>query len=145
MRLAIRTALAASLLWASAAQAESYLCVADKSAGFYFDKQSKTWDTTTFKAGQKYLVVRGKAEGDSSGAAAWLVKEVGEESAAAVCDRDFNEYGYLHCSGFHEFRMNRKNGRFLMAYFIGYVSAGIVGKEGEDTPNMAIGKCSRIP
>jgi hypothetical protein len=37
---------------------------------------------------------------------------------------------------------NKKNLRYMLIYELGYVSGGIVGNEGGDTPNMEIGKCS---
>ena len=39
-----------------------------------------------------------------------------------------------------KFRFNRKTGRFLFAYLLGYTDAGV--KEGEKTPMMAIGQCA---
>jgi hypothetical protein len=43
-------------LVASIASAEQYLCVAEKSAGFVYDKRTGAWDTTRFLANAKYVV-----------------------------------------------------------------------------------------
>ncbi len=55
---------------------------------------------------------------------------------------EFNDSGYLNCSGFYALSFNKKNLRFLLTYRVGYVNAGIAGVEGDDTPSMTIGKCS---
>ncbi len=44
----------------------------------------------------------------------------------------------------HDLTFNNKTLRFLLTYPIGYVNVGIAGVEGDDTPNMTIGKCSPL-
>ena len=59
----------------------------------------------------------------------------------AKCD-EFTENGYLNCYGLETLKFNKKNLGFLLTYSVGYVTAGIIGVEGEDNPAMTIGKCS---
>ena len=43
------------------AQADSYLCVAEKATGFKFDKATKAWEPSTFDVSpHKYIVARPK-------------------------------------------------------------------------------------
>ena len=63
---------------AAGAQADSYLCVADASTGFYFDKATKVWKQTSFNVSdRKFVVARANVE-----YAKWFVTKVGgsEES-----------------------------------------------------------------
>jgi hypothetical protein len=55
-RLAVALFLAALLALVSIAHAEQYLCVAEKSVGFAYDKATKTWDNANFSTDAKYLV-----------------------------------------------------------------------------------------
>jgi hypothetical protein len=51
------------LLFASSAHAEQYLCIADKSVGFEFNKVEKSWDSANFNVeGQKYIIPKSKLE-----------------------------------------------------------------------------------
>ena len=125
-----------------AALAQQYLCVAEQAAGFSYDKATKEWKNATFKVSSKWLV--SKADGTKY---AFQVTEVGKTRPSFRCESDFDEYGYLSCSGtIGRFNFNRKNGRFLTSYPIGYynVLPGINGitDEGSDTPSLEIGKCS---
>jgi len=116
------------------------------STGFSIDKSTGKWSPTSFVANEKYLVSKSTLKGYAR-----EVKEIGSNTASIFCKNDFNEYGLLSCSGIQEFRMNKNNGRFLTAYLIGYWNGDIKSKEGGfllreggDTPNMEIGKCSPL-
>lgn len=154
MRVALTAAIAASLLWASVAQAESYLCVSDMATGFSYDKAQEVWKETSFKANEKYLVVR---PSDTERALVkgqpveWVVKAMGSDSIEATCEKDFGAAGTVMCDGFSLFRFSRLRGRFLRAHLYGYYAVdpnaamGSYSAEGELTPLIEIGKCSRIP
>ena len=129
-------------LGAALLQQKQYLCVADKATGFKFDGVLSRWTSANFRADAKYLVAPSKLAGY-----AWQVTRMGEQTATALCKEDFNEYGYLNCEGGGgTFRFNRKNGRFLKAYSVGYVNVlpGVndITDAGSDTPNLEIGTCS---
>ena len=124
--------------------AASYLCVADSAAGFSFDKANKTWRHANFRTDKKYILSRSKQPG-----VAWDVKDFGVP--VATCKSNFNDRGFLFCQGFgYEFRFNKNNSRFMIAYLIGYWSDSPVQKgslssdEGANTPSIEIGKCSPL-
>ena len=122
------------------ALAEQYLCVVDKAVGFSYDKVTKEWNNTNFNANSKYLI----SEGDGSlKDAVWQITEVGNSFPSIGCKRDFNDYGILLCSDLiSDFRFNKRNGRFLHTYPIGYYNVLPGEDEGTDTPSLEIGKCS---
>jgi hypothetical protein len=116
----------------------SYLCIAENSVGFSFNKTQQKWINTNFKVeGKKYLLSKSK-QGN------WEWKKFGEQNTYASCKSDFNEYGYLTCQELNTINFNKNNLRFQNYYPIGYINKGVVGNEGEDTPSIEIGKCSAI-
>ncbi|MEK6803935.1 MAG: hypothetical protein AABZ34_14895 [Nitrospirota bacterium] len=138
--------LALFVLVPSIVNAEAYLCVADMSTGFVFDKQNKTWKKAYFTDSTKYMVARSSADAEGK----WEVKEIGQSVAAASCENGFTSLGALNCEGFLEFRMNKNSLRFLSAYLIGYWTDAIPGnssdafREGGNSPFVEIGKCSPL-
>lgn len=122
----------------AAEKIEGYICISEKSTGFSFNKATKEWVITRFNVNDEKFVLT-KNEG------IWNWKKLGESASLFVCDDDFNGSGYLRCRGIgDEITFNKKNLRFMSFYRIGYVSAGIVGTEGGDTPNITIGKCASM-
>lgn len=115
-----------------------YLCIPDLATGFAYQKNIDKWVTTKFNvSGEKYLLTKNNK-------GIWEWRNFGEKSPGIYCEEDFNEYGYISCSGFSQISFNNKNLRFLKIYKIGYVNKGIAGKEGEDTPSMEIGTCTPL-
>ena len=113
-----------------------YVCIADLASGFSFNSSTKTWNTTTFNVKEsKYLLSLKNGR--------WEWKKFGD-NRAINCSKEFNEYGYLHCEDIEDITFNRKNLRYMRIYPVGYVSGGILGKEGSDTPVMEIGKCTSM-
>jgi hypothetical protein len=113
---------------------QSYICVADSSSGFAFNKTTKKWYPTTFDVKNAKYVLSLKDR-------TWNWKEIGEEFSMTQCG-EFDKNGYLSCDGMLRLMFNKKTLRFLLTYEIGYVNVGIIGTDGGDTPNMTIGKCS---
>lgn len=112
---------------------ESYLCVADKSTGFDFNKTSKEWYSTNFNTtNQKYIISKSIIPSYT-----WDIKVLGG-GTEAYCKNDFNENGILICGVAYEFRINIKKLRYLKSYLSGYYL------NGSDTPYIEIGKCSAI-
>jgi len=132
---------------------EKYICTADRATGFKFNSSSKQWEVVNFKNDAKYVISRLIDEKIISKAVKmgitkeFAVTRVGQSIPDAKC-KEFNEYGYLFCEGILDFKFNRKNGRYLAAYTIGYIQVGSdIGKkklvdEDSDTPYIEIGKCS---
>ena len=125
------------LLFTGVAVGEQYLCVPEHSTGFSYDNVQKEWKNTKFKTDHKYLI----SERDGT-EYAFYVTRVGDPIALSFCESDFNESGFLSCSGIGEFHFNKKNGRYLYSYSIGYYNVLSGKDEGADTPYLEIGKCS---
>jgi len=135
-----------SLLTTASYAGDSYLCVTEKVTGFIYDKAIGDWSVTSFNPDRQYVVSRARADG-----VAWEVVQVGETLPSAQCKSDFSSAGNLSCEGFHQFKMNRTNQRFLHAYLMGYWSDHsnetrtkgnpFLFKEGENTPFVEIGTC----
>ena len=105
-----------SLLFSFSSFAQtSYLCIADKSTGFSFNKTTGEWNPTVFKTTNKYLISK-----STSKDMAWDVKNVGESVADTFCEKDFNDMGVLRCLGMKTFYINRKNGRYIASSPLGY-------------------------
>ena len=124
--------------YCSLAFSEGYVCIGDKSTGFRYDKSSKSWITSTFNVSDsKYTLTLSNGQ--------WKWNKLGEKSSLPSDCGKFNEYGYLHCSPLlKKLTFNKKNLRYMLIYDVGYVNGGLFGNEGEDTPNMEIGKCSPL-
>jgi hypothetical protein len=119
--------------------AESWLCVADKSTGFDYEKATKEWVHARFKADNKYVIKR--ADGES---VKWEVTEIGEKYPIAKCPEDFDSDNLI-CEDWVYFRFNKGSLKFLLAANYGYFA------KVEDDPAMqpdsvmvAIGRCSAI-
>jgi hypothetical protein len=131
-----------------------FLCIVEQATGFSFDKQSKSWNRTTFAAGEKYVLKRvenGTLDGVNQTIhggphAAWGVWKFGESLfGTEFCDADVNN-SYLWCRGIESiFNVNLKSGRFLRTYAGAYVSdPSEFPDEHADTPVIEIGKCTAL-
>ncbi len=131
-------ALLLGMFYLSSVYAEGYICIPDKATGFKFNKTDKSWYSTTFNVkNDKYILT------NSSGK--WKWKVVGEKDYDFGKCGDFSEYGYINCDILGtQITFNRKNLRYQSIYTVGYVSAGIAGTEGGDTPYIEIGRCSTM-
>jgi hypothetical protein len=119
--------------------ADQYLCIADASTGFTFDKASKKWKQTNFRVNDnKYIISSSKSESST-----YQIKKMGSDFVFSFCTDDFNEYGYLYCG---DFKFNKDNGRFINTYTTGYFNVlpkvNEITDESGDTPYIEIGKCS---
>jgi hypothetical protein len=128
----------------SSALAESWLCIADQATGFSFNSVSKKWADARFDvADRRYLIV---SEDDEK--YPYMVKRFGKpDSLPMLCDA-FAAETFLHCRGLAgNFRFNQKTLRYIHTYDVGYINPtpGLNDMtEGEDTPFMEIGRCSKI-
>ncbi len=142
MKQVVILATACLLLSDVAYAGEQYLCTADRASGFSFNKSSKEWEHTTFKANSKYVISK-----PDDGSSAFVVREIGQSFPTAWCKDAFNQAGFLFCEGIGgDFKFNRRNGRFISAYLMGYfnVVPGVneITDATSDTPYVEIGKCS---
>lgn len=135
------------LAFAAPALAQSsYLCAEDMIAGFSFDRGEHRWKRAEFRAEAKYIVTR-----STEPSRKWEVNETGSSIPIALCKNDFDEDGKIRCVGFgQDFLFNRKSLRFLKTYTVGYWNEDALRaivparSEGDDTPGMAIGRCTAL-
>lgn len=128
---------------------EKFLCVVDKSSGVSYNKTLKDWESTTFHAGDKYLISPyvSPVPNPTNPEYVFQITQLGTSLPTGWCKAGFTKNGFLFCNMVGgEFRFNRDNGRFLMSYMLGYygVPSGSVNTpdENNNTPYLAIGKCS---
>ena len=124
--------------------ASQWLCVTDLSTGFHYDRATKNWREATFEPGGKFIITHSDTDGIS-----YEVKRVGQDIAACFCPNDYDQNGYLYCSGFFNFKFNKKNGRFIYTYPIGYVNILPDNKQSptddkSDDVIVSIGKCGLL-
>lgn len=128
------------LLSATSAVAEQYVCIAEHTTGFRYNRSSESWSPVTFLASKKLVVTVSKSSDYE-----FEVKTLGSkyDFPEFTCEDAFNEYGYLFCEGFGEFRMNKNTLRFQSYYPIGYVAADFDEEhQATNNPSLTIGKCS---
>ena len=128
------------------ANADSYLCIADQTAGFHYNEAQEKWVSQIFTTDNKYVIKPHDAEGY-----AYRVDEFGkeyEQLPLASCESEFSEQDFLFClHGQVAFRMNIKNQRFVLTKYISYLAVGILENRTDESagdPYMQIGKCSEI-
>lgn len=128
---------------------EKYLCVAELSTGFKYDRDEKKWEQADFKAGSKYII--GKTDEVEEKLFdkkfVFKVSQLGDNDSKYFCKEGFDSVGNLSCTGAGQFNFNKKNGRYLFVYPMGYVNVLPGGRyfqtdEESDTPFIEIGKCS---
>ena len=127
--------------------ASAYLCLPKETVGFQYDETVKQWKRKDFKSAAKYIVSLSQYKNY-----AWEVKYYGQKEPIYLCREGFNDLGYLFCDNSGEFRMNRKNMRYIRTYVLGYYNCNVEDEEGkiikEDgscTPFIEIGICSKLP
>lgn len=122
----------------------SYLCAEDMITGFSFDRGTHQWKSAEFRAQAKYIITS-----STEPSRKWEVKETGSSFPIGFCEKDFDDDGKLRCKGIgKDFLFNRKSMRFLTTYTVGYWNEDSLRniapnrREGDDTPGMAIGRCT---
>lgn len=135
----LATALIVILTCKSAFAADQYLCIADKGAGFAFNKAAKTWDYAQFNVAKSRYILKKSSQGYS-----W--SNFGEEQPESMVKcGNVNEAGFIFCTGLEDIRFNTKNLRFQIAYLMGYYNYPLLGMpEGSDTPSIEIGTCAPL-
>ena len=130
---------ACSVLFPHAVVAEAFICTGDQATGFKL--KNEDWRLVNFKP-PSFVVSR------SSGVDGfkWDVRETGNEAPGMGCEYDFNEPGYLVCGGVGDFKMNRRNLRFIYTLAFGYVNRNVAPGSGvlDDLVGITIGKCTPI-
>ena len=121
---------------------EQYLCTVDRVAGFKYDRVSNQWEQTSFKANSKYLLTETDKKTPSEDLP-YLLRKVGQEMPIGICEKSFDESGYLSCKSLDgEFQFNRKLNRFIIANTFGFVTASPNSSdESSEQPSIEIGKC----
>ena len=117
----------------------SFICIEDKTTGFFYSKEKKVWETTNFKPQNKYLV---KIKEKMPSIASATITEFGYPDPILDCKISLFDSGELSCHGTSgNFFFSVNTLRFIKAFMLGYIE----GKDNnKSTPNITIGKCSPI-
>ena len=104
---------------------KSFICIADKATGFYFDEQNKSWDQTKFNVADSKHLVRPISESDSKrsiyffrGGYVNSAIELGLVNDDLPYDSGRNDAENVYAKGRED--------------------------QGGDTPYIEIGKCSKL-
>ncbi len=121
---------------------KNYLCIAELSTGFAFDKTSNKWRITKFNVDDDKYTISNNVK------TLWTVKKLGIKYHKYYCKDDFTEDGLLLCETFFgselgTFKMSKKHLRFMEIYPFGTVHTSKTSKE-KNTPHMTMGKCSPL-
>jgi len=141
-KVAIGLLIAMYALPSSLGAAEQYLCVTEQASGFQYDAPRKAWRHASFNVDRKYIVALSREPGY-----AYQVTMLGKTSPLGLCQEDFDAVGLLSCNVFMgHFKFNKHSGRFIYSYVYGYYNITPNNTsdetEGDDTPNLQIGRCS---
>ena len=117
------------------ANAETYLCVADKATGFV--KEGNEWNTAHFREDRKFSLKK-----ETWGH--WTWTQIGDQfglSCPVQKDNKGKERKIFSCDLVWDFLVfNKDSLRFMYFKAGGYLLPGL----GDDTPVTAIGKCSPL-
>jgi hypothetical protein len=134
-------------LFPAISPATAYLCLPRETVGFKYNEDLKYWKKADLKTSAKYIVSRSQYKNF-----AWEVKHYGQKEPFSLCKDGFNDLGYLFCENAGEFRMNKKNMRYIRTYILGYYNCNvedetgkILNEDGNCTPFIEIGICSKLP
>jgi len=118
--------------------ANKYICTADKSTGFKYEKYSKSWIETSFMADSKYIFSKSK-----SSKYTYEVTKFGWKAPISLCNQIFSSRGSIACteSLTSDFRFNKNTGRYILVMIGGYFYSNDNTDEKSDTPFIEIGKC----
>jgi hypothetical protein len=122
---------------AAAAQAQTYLCIADMGTGFSYSNASRTWETTRFDVKDKRYLVKKTEKG-------WVWSNFGEPSEHLCEGNSLN--GFIGCDGDGrmgiKFFVDRLSMRYQKSYLYGYLHNPATTDAEADTPLIEIGRCS---
>jgi len=121
---------------------ERYLCVAEQSTGFKFDKSTNSWKSTDFLVENKFIILSDEPD-------LYTIHEFRSEILKVPCEVFKN--GFLNCwISTGRVRFNKKTMRFIHSMSVGYIEEGLEIVEGftmtaeGNTPYMEIGTCSKF-
>jgi len=125
----------------SALASDSYLCIGSKITGFVYDNNIKACRSITEESYNIYIVEKHK-----NAKYIWGVRKLGENSINYLCNKDFNEFGYLSCDFTGSFRMYKQNLIFLNSYLEDFCYSADVNEQlspeaGRSVPFIEIGRC----
>ena len=121
---------------------DSYICVADQSAGFSYDEATMAWKRVSFDVSQsKYLIKRRFPENDAAGA--FGVYLLGADHPFLFCSID-EQRRWMDCDDtfFTRLRFHYEHKRFIK-YFEGSYALVQEGQRG-NASHIEIGRCNKI-
>jgi hypothetical protein len=127
------------------ASAQTWLCIADMTTGFGFDKTTKRWKETSYSPEESRYIVTPSNKPEWE----YLVMEFGSDDTIpyATCRDGPTRYGFISCDAlFGEFKFNKNNLRYVRTSVVGYaeITPTTPTKDGDDAPVIEIGRCSKI-
>ena len=124
---------------------QRYLCVPEKSTGFYYDKSSGNWGSALVEEGARYVV-----EKTSNAAYAFAVSRIGKVSPEAFCVSGVSAAGYLACTGIDStFSLDTHSGRYVRSSVVEYFKSPpelarvVAPSHGPIT--LSVGECLPVP
>jgi hypothetical protein len=138
------------VLASTVSAAESYLCVADKSTGFKYNKQTKRWDYSRFNVRERRWIIRAPNLDEIkqlNSAPAFVVIGLGETFPESLCEKPFTDAGTLVCREIWDFKFSKDRLRYVAVYPMGYwmdssEGSGDLFVEGKNDLAIEIGRCS---
>ncbi len=118
----------------------TWLCIADKSTGFKFERGE--WRIATFSTAQSKYILRQFPSSADPNKLIYDWVDFGEKRDFALLGCKDNDVSIICEPLGGDVRFNKKTLRFISYYFIGYIHAD--DSEASDTPLIEIGKCSPI-
>jgi len=119
---------------------DQYLCITEASTGFNWENGK--WVQVNFVEKKLILKRSGPEDVWLGGDSAWVLKNFESRAATTFCDNDFNNSGYLYCSGSYQFQFNRES----LDFGLSSITSGFTIKRpsgmGPDSMLVAYGKCS---
>ena len=127
----------------------AYYCVGEFAGGISYDATNKNWKGTVFRPSKKFVLrlkfVKSRVEKVGETVEIhwddyFAFINVTGSKYPTFCGTvsSMDEYGFLTCS---DYRLNLKQGRFLLAYLTGFINGR---DEGGDTPSIEGGNCTKI-
>lgn len=149
-RIALACLAALAIVFSGSTYAESLSCAAESASGFVYDKQSETWQASSFPIENRKYLVQPANQDDLIARTLkydYEIKDAGSSKPVIHCKAvrlpDSNEEtGLIMCRGSFgaSFNIDRETGRYVRSQPTGYVTKR-TSTATEEGPYLEIGNC----